>query len=69
MTYVSRDPFAREELHREKVKTSKGCDWCGQTRKGGKLFAYHIEPDGILCRKNPIKGLFCSVGCMRAYHS
>jgi hypothetical protein len=63
---ISRDPFAREELHRESVSTTCTCDVCGSTRKGGKLFRYFVEEDQG--RTNPIKGLFCSVGCMRIYH-
>ena len=65
---VSRDPFARQELHRATVTPyhKSGCDWCGQTRKGGKLFRYSYESDGG--RKFATKGEFCSVSCFRSYH-
>lgn len=83
MSYVSRDPFAREELHRQRVYcnslpptatstgygTVKTCDWCGQvphTPTGRNyLFAYWIETDGGT--KKDIKGMFCSVDCMRTH--
>ena len=62
--FISRDPFAREELWRENA--GKGCcSWCGTDRK---LYSYYIEPDSIAPRASRIKGSFCSVGCMRAYH-
>lgn len=71
MTYVSRDPFAREELHRQRVYPlrEETCAWCGQVKTAahGKpfLFSYWIETDGG--RHMPIRGLFCSVECMRTY--
>ena len=63
---INRDPFAREELHRETVEAS-GCDWCGQRRRSGRLFRYIVESDGG--RSSPIRGEFCSVMCMRSYHA
>ena len=73
MTFISRDPFARTEIHRE-ITTGHidGCSWCGnyvaynQVKRIGKLFAYTVEHDAG--RREPIKGLFCSIGCMRSYH-
>ena len=65
---VSRDPFAREDIVRETVETSNTCDWCGNMRRGGKLFRYGIQPDSINGRVNWIDGLFCNIGCMRSYH-
>ena len=67
-TQISHDAFARESLLRDSVETSKSCDWCGCKKKSGKLFAYSIESDGFGARPNAIKGLFCSVTCMRSYH-
>ena len=69
MAYISRDPFAREELHRRTEETTQSCAWCGQTRKSGTLFRYVIEPDSCTPRDHIIKGLFCSIDCMREYHS
>ena len=80
MTYISRDPFAREELHRRLVPTRCGCAECGRVRRRGRamppeggvnpatdrLFKYDIQTDGG--RTHPIRGLFCSADCMRAYH-
>jgi hypothetical protein len=72
MTYISRDPFAREELHRVpildmRLPEQQGCDWCGNKRKNGKLFVYSIHTDGGSTHK--IEGRFCCVDCMEAYHS
>lgn len=68
---VSRDPFARQELHRETVPAlGSTCSWCGQvreTKRGNMLYRYYIEKDGR-ARKNYISGLFCSIGCMRDYN-
>ena len=72
---VSHDQFTREELHSERVQVSGlTCVWCGQvkrTRSGHTyLFAYWTESDESLSRrKNYIGGCFCSVDCMRSYHS
>jgi len=67
MALISRDPFAREELHQETVATTSSCKWCGQTRKSGKLFQYYTELDnGHIYYHN---GLFCSKGCHDAYHN
>jgi hypothetical protein len=70
---ISRDPFAREELYRTTVEAGDHtCSSCGQTRVskvGNKfLFQYYIERDGLISRQNVIKGLFCSINCMREYH-
>ena len=66
-----RDPFARQEMHRITVRTNETCAWCGRERIGSKargnyLFRYMIETDGGTTRI--IKGLFCSVDCMRTCH-
>ena len=65
MALVSRDPFAREELHSAKADTSikKTCDWCGSSKN---LKVYRIETDGG--RKLPIGGYFCSNSCRKSYH-
>jgi len=72
MTLISRDPFARTELHRDKIRPAEvsyakqSCDWCGNERGDGSMFRYQIEHDGG--RVERIRGRFCSVGCMRSYH-
>ena len=79
MAYVSRDPFARTELHSEYVPKSAliwhdqigSCKECGNRSKRGGLYRFHIEHDDYIAgrRNSVIKGLFCSVSCMRTYHS
>jgi len=69
---ISRDPFAREEIHRERIYIGHGmCRWCGRVNNGTNgrrwLFQYRVESDGG--RSNNIEGLFCSIGCMRDFHS
>ena len=66
-TLISRDPFARTELHRARVTEDYPgilhCLWCGNvktTPKGNRfLFQYSQESDGGT--KNTIPGLFCSI--------
>ena len=74
MAMVSRDPFARTELHKHKTvcSDSRTCDFC-DTRgrpvgKGyqHKLFRFHVQYDGG--RTATISGLFCSTSCMKSYH-
>lgn len=65
---LSHDGFARESLLRDSVEISRSCDWCGGKRKNGKLFAYRVQGDSFGARSSQIKGLFCSVNCMRSYH-
>jgi hypothetical protein len=74
MAYISRDPFARTELHRNSVRITgnQTCRWCGQTRyMHGQpipfLFEYRTESDGG--RVSEHSGLFCSKSCHDAYHS
>lgn len=73
---ISRDPFARTELHRTTVTVEWAtCKNCGSVNKptgsrgqyiGRKLFRYHTEHDGG--RRDDHPGLFCSVGCFRCYN-
>lgn len=75
MAYISRDPFAREEVHRERkyahqdFNVANGCKWCGNKRstENGRLFLYQyrVEQDGG--RKSDVPGLFCSIDCCRSY--
>lgn len=66
MTLISRNPFAREEMHREliPIEDRPTCSFCSQIAK----FRYFIEPDSVTYRRNDISGQFCSIGCMRSYH-
>lgn len=67
MTYINRDPFAREELHREVVTPRRGgCDCCGGLRRNNTLFEYRTETDGG--RSNKHRGQFCGKSCHDSYH-
>ncbi len=67
---INRDPFARQELHREVIDSyGSDCSWCGQTRKGGKLYVYYTERDGLQNNRRTHNGAFCCKGCHDAYHS
>lgn len=69
---ISRDPFARTELHaiRDYNVTPRGCSECGEYCRTPTrimyLNQYVIEHDGG--RKEEISGRFCSVSCMRSHH-
>lgn len=76
MKIISRDPFARTELHRERVYTRDcACDWCGQTPKTqtGReyLYMYYVVSDSGRASRVPsrVPRGFCSVDCMRSYHA
>lgn len=72
LVQISHDGFAREYILREILHTHNlcrnSCDWCGEYKKG-RLFVYYVEPEGLQSRPNRIKGMFCSIGCMRSYHN
>lgn len=67
---VSRNPFARTELHRETVggPHPDGCAWCGRTRKDGSLYRYRTERDDNPSRPGAHRGLFCCKPCHDSYH-
>ena len=70
MALVKRDPFAREELHRERVYPAyQGCSWCGEIKRTPTtrtyLYRYWIETDGG--RRFDQLGRFCSESCRKAY--
>ena len=74
MTLISRDSFARSEIHREIVDKSINpyfdkltCDWCGSSRKSGNLFKYLTETDGG--SRHYHKGKFCSKSCHDSHNS
>ena len=76
MRTISHDAFARFTISRDTRFIAAGaqttCAFCGQikqTRNGRKfLYQYFSEVDGISTRREAIPGLFCSIGCCRAYH-
>ncbi len=73
MTLLTRDPFARTELHKSRIApvdvsyAALSCDWCGQTGRGGALYRFQTESDGGRVSRHP--GRFCSASCFRSYHS
>ena len=64
---ISHDSFGRWSLVRVVVPAGDryDCDWCGSMP--GRFF-YMVEGDDRPGRPEVIKGVFCCVGCMRAYH-
>ena len=71
MTLVSRDPFAREELHRERIYSPHAvCAWCGRTlytpKRRPYVYRYRIESDAG--RTSELSGMFCSVSCLRTWN-
>lgn len=71
MTLISRDPFARTELHRNTIAPADvsyahlTCDWCGNRGHDGRLFRYRTEHDGG--RVDQHQGYFCSKTCYDTY--
>lgn len=65
---MRRDPFAREELHRQELPrhVGMGCGWCGGRNANGRLYEYWVETDGG--RKHVDRELFCSDSCREAYN-
>jgi len=69
MAKVSRDPFARTEIHREFERHAR-CAWCdGRTRRGKEwgAFLHRVETDGS--RRHEDDRTFCSVSCRESYHT
>lgn len=63
-TFISRDPFARQDVIRMTIHTQDDCKLCGQNRHG-HLFQYGIWPDD----KEPDfeREFFCSKPCHDQY--
>ena len=71
---VHRDPFAREELHAERIHNpDTTCRECGSHRQtpSGVLWLYRfwIEYDSLGARKAVDEYLFCSRQCRTCYYS
>lgn len=67
LVQIERDPFGRlDYIRRSEPAGNATCAWCGNVRKGGKLFRYGIWYDGG--RKDWGERLFCSRSCCRNYH-
>lgn len=65
---ISRDPFARRELHREVIDAyGSTCSWCGSSRSDKKLFIYWTELDSRGGRWTH-NGQFCCIRCHNDYH-
>lgn len=75
MALISRDVFAREEIHRETIPRSQtiagggslSCQWCGGLNGKRSLYRYRVEHDSG--RSSPIRGVFCSKACLHCYYS
>lgn len=68
---VSRNPFARHELHRRNVPVvSQACSWCGNVRKtkAGKFYLYQFRCETDDGRTYEGSQLFCSKSCHDVYH-
>lgn len=74
MTYVNRNPFARQETHRA-FEVGQSCDFCGiqslRSKRSYPLglgsYRYRVETDGG--RTYQDRETFCSMSCRRAYNS
>lgn len=68
---ISRDPFARQELHRKQAPHYAVCDNCGMcrvTRRGVPYtYRYGMYRDGIRTRIEWDSKTFCSIECRRSY--
>ena len=70
---VSRNPFARQELHAERVHCpTVTCTWCGGMRINARsgvnwLYQFWVETDSIRGEKHVDEKLFCSRGCRDTY--
>lgn len=70
--HTGRDPFARHTIRRRKVHTATGCTWCGSSRQNPKtaqayLWQYFVDAD-CTRESGDIKGQFCGIDCLNAYH-
>jgi hypothetical protein len=68
---VTRDPFARSELHAARVHNpTSTCEWCGSTRETPRgtrwLYQYTLEHDDG--SSYDYADLYCSRGCFEDYH-
>lgn len=66
MIKLGRDSFARHDITRRQVDGT--CSFCGCTNRRGKVYVFTVRPDSIINRDYDIKGKFCSIGCLNAYH-
>ena len=64
---TGRDPYARHSITKKAVRGN--CDWCGQSNKHGKVWAYIIEDDQGPRYGGPIQGKFCGIDCLNNYHN
>ena len=75
MLTTGRNPFARESISAELVRSDHGetCAWCGQPgRRHGRALApylrrYRVTPDSGPPGYVAGARLFCSIGCARSY--
>ena len=72
---IERDPFARQELHAERIKSpATDCALCGSCRqswrngKPGKWWLYQFRTEHDGGRVDQEQKLFCSLACREAYY-
>lgn len=65
--YINRDCFARTTLMRDTERANGStCSWCGNVRKGNRLYRYRVENDGG--RDHSDNRLFCSLDCRNTFY-
>jgi hypothetical protein len=65
--FVTRDPFAREELHATLQPHGTECHFCGN--KEHRVYRYEVQKDGLMNRTFEDKHCFCSQSCRRCYYN
>lgn len=61
---TGRNPFARVTIRKRGVAGT--CAWCGHSRHG-RVFVYVVDADNPR-ESGDIRGEFCGVACLNAYH-
>jgi hypothetical protein len=78
MAYISRDPFARTDLHRENdYLVGSGCAWCGGARHNrpskthpvGRPYLYRFYVETDTGHTYYDDKLFCSKSCRESYYT
>ena len=75
MRTLSHDGFGRFTIVSERVNVTQGvtCKFCGQVKRSRNAMMPHLYKYGTVQDDRPGRvdwqeGLFCSIGCSRAYH-
>lgn len=72
---INHDGMARTHTYREigmsgVAAQHRGCDWCGNVGRSGKLYQYWTQCESRTRAASPMgkQRLFCSVGCARTFN-